>query len=92
MPYRVEWTTRALRDVKKLEKPQRALVLAWVKNELETAEDPCALSNAKPLEGVAKGWRWRIGTFRIVGTVDNSVVTITIFKVGHSSILHDEKG
>ncbi len=83
MAYKVEWTNRALRDLKKIDKTQRTIILAWVKKELETAENPCALSNAKPLEGVDSGWRWRIGTYRLVGTVDSEVVTITLFRAGH---------
>ena len=83
MAYKVEWTNRALRDLKKIEKAQRAIILSWVKKELETVDNPCALANAKPLEGVEDGWRWRIGTYRLVGTVDNSVVVITLFRAGH---------
>lgn len=44
----------------------------FLENELPNCENPCALPNAKHLQGFSDNrWRWRIGNYRIIGIVQN---------------------
>ncbi len=40
------------------------------------------LPNARKLQGVEDGWRWRVGVCRILGVVDGERLIIEGFRVG----------
>ncbi|WP_418979434.1 type II toxin-antitoxin system RelE family toxin [Adlercreutzia equolifaciens] len=82
MAYRVELTNRAKRQLASLDK--RALMLVGnLIDQLDGCDDPRKHPAAKKLQGVESGWRWRCGTYRVLGTVDDGRVVIEIFRVGH---------
>ena len=82
MTYRVQVTKRAEKQIAKLGKKDLLLVARAI-DELERCENPCALPNAKKLQGVEDGWRWRVGVYRILGIVDSDRLIIELFKVGN---------
>lgn len=82
MGYSVELTSRARKQLKGLDRKTLLLVAEFI-DRLQGCENPCGLANAKKLQGIENGWRWRIGTYRILGRVDGDRLVIEIFKVGH---------
>ena len=82
MAYRVEVAKRAEEQLAKLNKKDLLLV-AHAIDELEQCENPCALPNAKKLQDVEDGWRWRVGVYRLLGVVDGDRLIIELFKVGN---------
>lgn len=83
MTWRVEWSKKAAKHLLSIERKQRLVIAAWVADSLDGCENPIALPNAKKLQGVENGWRWRVGAYRVLGTVDDGRVTIELFRVGH---------
>lgn len=82
MAFRVELTNRAKKELAHLDKRALALVGALI-DEIAASNDPRALSSAKKLQGVKDGWRWRTGTYRVLGLVKDDVVVIELFRIGH---------
>jgi len=83
MPYQVEITKQAKKQLQKLENKQQQLIAAWLRQNLMTTDNPRTIPNGKALIGVPGGWRWRVGAYRILGTIEDNLVIITIFKIGH---------
>lgn len=83
MTWKVEWSRKATKQLLSIKRKQRLVIMKWVADNLDGCEDPCTLQNAKKLQGVENGWRWRIGTYRVLGTIDKGRVVIELFKVGH---------
>ncbi|WP_255467178.1 type II toxin-antitoxin system RelE family toxin [Raoultibacter phocaeensis] len=83
MGYRVELTRRAEKQLASLDQKTLLLVAAFIDSQLDGCDNPCALPNAKKLQGIDNGWRWRVGTYRVLGTVDDGLVVIELFKIGH---------
>ena len=82
MIYRVEFTERALKDLKKLDRPTTALILGWVRKNLENCENP--RRHGKPLSADRAGeWRYRVGDYRLLATIGDGKVTILVLNVGH---------
>ena len=46
-----------------------------------TAENPTQLSNCKKLQGYEKHYRWKVKDYRIIGIVENDILTIEIIKI-----------
>lgn len=67
MSWKVEWSKAATKQLLKIPKKQRLLIAAWVANNLDGCEDPRLVQNAKQLQGADSGWRWRVGSYRVLG-------------------------
>lgn len=83
--YKVLLDENASKCLSKLDKPQRVLILGWIRKNLEGCENPYAVSSAKSLAGIPGGVRYRVGNYRILCSIDNNQVVIRIFKIGHRS-------
>ena len=82
MRYRVELTNKAFKQLKALDPKTRALIAAAI-DSLDGCDNPRALPSAKKLQGVQDGWRWRVGTYRILGRIDDNRIVIELFRIGH---------
>ena len=82
MCYKVEFTERALKDLKKLDRHTAALILGWVRKNLENCENPRL--HGKGLSANRSGqWRYRIGDYRLLAEINDSKITILVLTVGH---------
>lgn len=82
MVYEVIYTKKAIKSLRKIDKKQQKLIIAWIEKNLIGAEDPKA--TGKALKGNLKDyWRYRVGSYRILAEIDNDQVKILIFNVGH---------
>ncbi|MDR1183895.1 MAG: type II toxin-antitoxin system RelE/ParE family toxin [Coriobacteriales bacterium] len=83
MSYTVIIKKRAEKEIARLDKMNQAIIAHWILENLEGCENPRAVPQGKKLETVKNGWRWRIGVYRLLGTINDSQVTIELFRVGH---------
>lgn len=82
MTYRVEFTKRALKELEKLDRYTAALILGWVRKNLENCEDPRL--HGKGLTANRSGeWRYRVGDYRLLAKIDDGKITILVLSVGH---------
>ena len=77
--YRIEWKNSAKKELKKLDKQ----IIPRILQAVETlVEDPSALASKK-LVGSDSIYRIQVGHYRIIYSIESSVLTIEIIKVGH---------
>ncbi|TLG77518.1 type II toxin-antitoxin system RelE family toxin [Culicoidibacter larvae] len=82
MFYKVEFTKTAIKELKKLDKPQQALLMAWIKKNLQNCENPRI--SGKALKGNKSAyWRYRIGSYRIITELVDERLLIIIINIGH---------
>jgi len=82
MKYTVEYTSRAIKDLKKLDKQTAAIILAWVEKNLLGCENP--FLHGKGLTANHDGeWRYRIGDYRILAEIQNERIVILVLGIGH---------
>ncbi|AMD87667.1 plasmid stabilization protein [Actinomyces radicidentis] len=79
MSYRVEFTSAAARQVRKLPRPVRGRVLDAV---AQLAEDPRP-HGAKKLVGERTAWRIRVGDYRVIYDVLDERLTVTVVRAAH---------
>lgn len=88
--YHVEFTERALRELKKLDKYTAGLIMGWIKKNLEGCTDPRA--HGKGLTANRSGeWRYRVGDYRILANIQDDKVVILVLHIGHRSTIYDSK-
>lgn len=82
MTYKVEFSQRALKDLKKLDRHTAALILGWIRKNLENCENPRL--HGKALTANRSGeWRYRVGDYRLIAKIDDGRIKILVLSVGH---------
>jgi mRNA interferase RelE/StbE len=77
--YKIQWKRSAKKELKKLDKQVILKILQAVES---LVEDPWQ-SGRKKLVGSDSIYRIRVGNYRIIYSIESSVLTIQIIKVGH---------
>lgn len=85
MSYRVEFTTAAARQVKKLPRPARDRILDAVE---DLSDDPRP-HGAKKLVGEETAWRIRVGHYRVIYDIFDTELTVTVVRAGHRREVYD---
>lgn len=87
MSYHVEYTPKALKQLKKMDRFDAALLTSWIGEKLEGCNNPRAFG--KGLTGNHTGeWRYRVGNYRILCLIKDDVLLIEIFQIGHRSSVY----
>lgn len=82
MRYKVVLTSKAEKQLRKLDAYTRKIILSWIKKNLVDTENP--RRHGKGLTANHSGeWRYRIGDYRILATIYDDEIVIEIFTVGH---------
>ncbi len=82
MKYRVEYTKKAFKELEKMDKSIRKLILAWIEKNLIDCTNPREFG--KGLVGDKSGlWRYRIGDYRLITEIEDDKIVILILSVGH---------
>ena len=80
--FHVELTKNALKQLKKLDKPTAALIIGWIKKNLEGCDNPRV--HGKGLTADRSGqWRYRVGDYRLITEIDDDRIIILIVNIGH---------
>ena len=82
MRYTVGYTEAAEKELEKLDKPTRALIIGWVEKNLDGCENP--RQHGKGLTANrSRQWRYRVGDYRLIADIQDGNVLILILTIGH---------
>ena len=82
MKYTVEYSSKALKQLKKMDPFDARLLVSWIGRSLEGTEDPRRFG--KGLVGDrSEEWRYRVGDYRILCFIHDDKLVIEVFSVGH---------
>ena len=79
--WRIEYSDRARRQLRKLDRQVRERIREFIRAipELETPR-----SKGGPLSGpLGDFWRYRVGDYRIVCDIQDNVLIVEVVKIGH---------
>jgi mRNA interferase RelE/StbE len=81
-PWSIVFHPIAAKELKKLDRKTAARILRTLETRIATLEDPRTVGAG--LKGEHEGyWRWRVGDYRIVATIQDERVTIVVVRVAH---------
>lgn len=87
--YKVEYSAKAIKNLKKLDKYTRNLIYAWIDKNLENCENPRI--HGKGLVGDKSGqWRYRIGDYRIICEIKDEEIIILVLEIGHRREIYNQ--
>lgn len=82
MKYRIIFTERAKKQLKKLDKHISALIIGWLEKNIEGCENP--IQHVKGLvENKSGQWRYRIGDYRVLCEIQDENIIVLVLEFGH---------
>lgn len=82
MKYKIVFTERAKKQLKKIDKHTVALIIGWLEKNIEGCENPRI--HGKGLTANRLGeWRYRIGDYRVICEIRDEEIVILVLEVGH---------
>ena len=86
--YRVEYSERTLKALKKMDAYTKRMIIAWIEKHLVGCENPRRLG--KCLTANLSGqWRYRIGDYRLLCEIKDDELVILAISVGHRRSVYE---
>lgn len=84
MAWKVEYDSRVVKDMKKLDRQVQQTILEYFDERIPQSPDP--RSFGKPLESSFSGlWRYRIGDYRAICRIEDENLVVLVLRVSHRS-------
>ena len=88
MSYRLMYTDKSIRQLKKMDHHTRRLITSSLR-KLEQLEEP--RSKGKALSSSLKGfWRYRIGDYRVICEINDIQIIVIIVDIGHRKDIYNK--
>ena len=88
MQYKVIFTERAKKQLKKLDKHIAALIIGWLEKNIQNCENP-RLHGKGLVENKSEQWRYRIGDYRVICEIQDKEIIVLVLEVGHRRDIYD---
>lgn len=88
MTYKVLFSDRAKKQLKKLDKYTAALIIGWLEKNIENCTNP--RQHGKGLVGSKSGqWRYRIGDYRVICEIEDDKIIVLVLEIGHRKDIYE---
>ena len=89
MKYSVIYMPRVVKELEKMDKFTRRIIIGWIDKNLVNCEDPRI--HGKPLTANRVGqWRYRIGDYRIIAEIRDNELIILLIGIGHRREVYEK--
>ena len=88
MNYRILFTEKAKKQLKKLDKHTAALIIGLLEKNIEGCENP-RIHGKGLVENKSGQWRYRIGDYRVICEIEDQKITVLVLKIGHRREIYD---
>ena len=88
MAWKIEFLESAKKQLKKIDRHWRAIILDYLEKDISILENPRIKGNA--LLGDKQGlWRYRVNDYRIICEIQDSKTLIIVALIGHRKNVYD---
>ena len=81
MAWQIDLSDTAKKQLSKIGKPEAKRIVRFLRERLEPMDDPRQLGLA--LKGADNLWRYRVGDYRIIASIEDDQVRILVVRIGH---------
>ena len=83
MAWQINFETAAEKDLAKLDHSTVRRIVTFLRERLAVLDDPRSIGEA--LKGTKLGdfWKYRVGDYRMIARIEDSVVTIIVVRIGN---------
>ena len=81
MAWQVEFEEAALKDLAKLDKQVARRIIAFLRERV--SNDPRSVGEALKGSKLGAFWKYRVGDYRIVASIEDDALRVLVVRVGH---------
>ena len=89
MRYKIVFTEKAKKQLKKLDKHMSALIIGWLEKNIEECENPRQHGKGL-LENMSGQWRYRIEVYRVICEIQDEEIIVLVLESGHRKDVYDK--
>ena len=89
MSYKVIFTDKAKKQLKKLDKHISSLIIGWLEKNIEGCENP-RVHGKGLVENKSGQWRYRVGDYRLICEIKYNEVLVLILNIGHRREIYNQ--
>lgn len=83
MAWRIELTATAAKQLGKLDRNEARRITVFLRERLASHEDPRSLGRALTGPTLGTYWRYRVGDYRLICSIDDGALRIPVIEVGN---------
>jgi mRNA interferase RelE/StbE len=83
MAWAVEFDPAAARELKKLDPQASRRILVFLQERVATDSDPRNIGAALKGAQLAELWKYRVGDYRVICSIEDAVLRVLVVRVGH---------
>jgi mRNA interferase RelE/StbE len=83
MAWRVELAASAAKQLRKLDPQIAKRILTFLRDRVSPLDDPRSICEALRGKEFGDFWKYRVGDWRIIADLDDSVLLITVIRIGN---------
>lgn len=83
MAWEIDLSGAARRHLKDIDPPQARRILSFLYERLALLDDPRSLGEALKGARLAGLWKYRVGDYRVIASIEDGRVRILILRIGH---------
>lgn len=88
MIFKIEYSDRARKQIRKLDKQTQFLIKGWIDKNLIGTTNPS--QHGKALTANRNGqWRYRVGNYRILAEIQDDKVIVLGLEIGHRKNIYN---
>ena len=91
MVWRIEFLPVAEKELARLDRPVAQRILAFLDQRVRTAHDPRAVGEALVGKELGQFWKYRVGGYRLICSIEDHRVLVTVVRVAHRSDIYRGK-
>jgi mRNA interferase RelE/StbE len=85
LAWRIEFDPAVEKDLKRVGPEGARRILRFLLDRVARLDDPRALGEALHGPELGRFWKYRVGDWRVIVSIQDAVITILVVRVGHRS-------
>jgi mRNA interferase RelE/StbE len=81
--WRIELSSAAKKDLAALDRPIARRITAFLRERVAELDDPRAIGEALKGSRLGAFWKYRVGDYRVIASIEDQAVRILIVRVGN---------
>lgn len=83
MAWKIEIDSAAVRDLDQLDPQATRRILVFLHDRVAALEDPRSIGEALKGSKLGEFWKYRVGDYRIISSIEDGALRILVIKVGN---------
>ena len=83
LAWTIKFAESAARQLRKLDPTAGRRILRFLRERVAPSDDPRALGAALKGDELGQFWKYRVGDYRVIASIDDGAIRIIVVRLGH---------